>query len=234
MLFLCLLSKILSQLRQAEFPLWVYQYSTGLSTREVSSSKSISYSKKEAFVLPACYFSEVKLSYFTSLLKTFIWCFCLFFFMLIVLILFSVLFHHTSVSLPEVLWVLAGLVSRTLLNKTGFYYYYYFDKAKRGSIVFLYWSSSWGIMPAQSGFSLWRHLFIWLLKTTTVQRHLLWLCTELAWVPGGFLCPLASHCKNGTLPLHPRAGRGSNISIPTHIWTWSVRREMNWHEAGPL
>lgn len=38
--------------------------------------------------------------------------------MLIVLILFSVLFHHTSVSLPEVLWVLAGIVSRTLLHKT--------------------------------------------------------------------------------------------------------------------
>lgn len=40
-LFLCLLSKILSQLRQAEFPFWAYQYSSGLSTGEVSSSKSV-------------------------------------------------------------------------------------------------------------------------------------------------------------------------------------------------
>ena len=39
-LFPCLLSKILSQLRQAEFPFWAYQYSSGLSTRDVSSFKS--------------------------------------------------------------------------------------------------------------------------------------------------------------------------------------------------
>lgn len=184
----------------------MYQYSTGLSTREVSSSKSISYSKKEAFVLPACYFSEVtKLSYFTSLLKTFIW-FFFFSFVLIVLILFSVLFHHTSVSLPEVLWVLAGIVSRTLLHKTYFLLIIIIIK------LLLLWNSKTRKHSVHVLKQLLRNntspVRFLLMKTPSLSdfwkqlkcRDICCGCAQNQLGSQDGLCPLTSHCKNGTLP----------------------------------
>lgn len=135
MLFLCLLSKILSQWRQAEFPLWVisiFLWVVNQGSFQFWQYKLILKKKRKAFVLPICYFPEVlKLSYFNSLRKPFILFFPpppFFFNHVNSTDSFSALFHHPSgsVSQPKALRVMVDCC-------------FFSGTVKQGSTVPKYW-----------------------------------------------------------------------------------------------